>query len=745
MDSHPHSSDPDSDDYMPSIPTHSREPATLRCCCARNDCAILEHNSVALEAMEKDLATAARLGQALLHRHESYVSQAEEDRQLLAASIEALELEKSQVQIENMRIVEENHSLLEQLETINKTASESDDRIHSLTQTLARTEEELRHLNAASVRAAELEDQLNQMEAEHLRIQERLEATEEDERAAVNRWRSTENRLRDLTDQVEHVEAEGREERARHEEIFQRMERKRQVERELDHAAGRLKGAAAASEITHNPRTHVVSRFVKDILQDNANLQVGIMELRQMLDSSNYEVQNLREQVMCDQPLPGVDDENEHVLEPISSSTLSEELHSRDRVSQEFHIHHHFHTSSPKKDKGPWTRRVKKKRPAVGNTIPLNLSMRNPPLSRNNMHRSQPSGSSMNTILSQTSVSIPPSSRRWSAQSSTFDSRASSPQSAFRTSSIFDRMDVTGYSQATSPDSTVFTSPMTGVKALDRDSRSMGDYEEQYDRSAFSDMYEGIPSHAAIPEESEASPSGYYLHSAARDSTQTNESNIFGIHTPYKSLRKSSSHDSLLSIAGMDIHTPTNRYSSMGDWHSGIPIPRRLMAPSVELASTPPIISTATITANLARRSEQSSRSLLASMAASSIPSEFTSAISPDSASISTSSTATPTPNKKTLRRRMGGWVMGKWGVAPVSEEDDAEDSTTQSEPQIPIKPPNSKTSTPKNTPRPPPGFRHPGVNQKGPIMGFYPPPQAPISIHAEDIDEELLRESLAE
>lgn len=46
-----------------SIPTHSSGSTTLRCCCGRNDCALLEHNNVALEGLEKDLETAARLGQ----------------------------------------------------------------------------------------------------------------------------------------------------------------------------------------------------------------------------------------------------------------------------------------------------------------------------------------------------------------------------------------------------------------------------------------------------------------------------------------------------------------------------------------------------------------------------------------------------------------------------------------------------------------------------------------------------------
>lgn len=50
---------------VPCIPTHSSPsaPATLRCCCGRDECAFLHHNQVALEGLEKDLDTAAKLGQ----------------------------------------------------------------------------------------------------------------------------------------------------------------------------------------------------------------------------------------------------------------------------------------------------------------------------------------------------------------------------------------------------------------------------------------------------------------------------------------------------------------------------------------------------------------------------------------------------------------------------------------------------------------------------------------------------------
>jgi hypothetical protein len=61
-------------EIVPGIPTYSNAPANLRCCCGRQDCALLEHNSLALEGLEKDLATAARLGQVRSASGKSFLS-----------------------------------------------------------------------------------------------------------------------------------------------------------------------------------------------------------------------------------------------------------------------------------------------------------------------------------------------------------------------------------------------------------------------------------------------------------------------------------------------------------------------------------------------------------------------------------------------------------------------------------------------------------------------------------------------
>jgi len=55
--------DEDLEALVARIPTgHSATP-NLRCCCGRTDCAFLKHNCSALDDLEKEVRTAAQLGQ----------------------------------------------------------------------------------------------------------------------------------------------------------------------------------------------------------------------------------------------------------------------------------------------------------------------------------------------------------------------------------------------------------------------------------------------------------------------------------------------------------------------------------------------------------------------------------------------------------------------------------------------------------------------------------------------------------
>ncbi|BDD60478.1 hypothetical protein MAP00_005603 [Monascus purpureus] len=722
----------------------STVPVELKCCCGRTDCAVLEYNNAALEGLERDLDTAAKLGQALLHRHESYMAEAEEDRQRLVASIDSLECERLQAQAENAHIVEENRTLLAQLEGLNKAVTESDAQVKELSLALDSATLELRKLTVSANRAAELEMQLNEMEAEQIKLHAKLLSARDDERTAMQRWKHAETTLRDLHDQVDRIEKEAREERERHTELIQRMERRRKVERELDNAAGRLKGAAAASGLRRNQASSsVVSSFVRDILQDNTHLQMGIMELREMLENSNQEVEKLRDQITSHQPLAATATALDDMQQDRPATTLSDELRSMEsgRVSQEVHIHHHYHAPSPApapKARIP-SRRAKRRLPALSFSQSALHSASGAHLVRRSVHHAHGSTSSASTILSQTSASIPPEAD---------SSMASSPQSAYRASSLFDRMD-RGFesSQPTSPESSVFpSSPLLrsvrhrtdSVDTLTRSGvpwSTDGCLENLENKDlSYQENYAGPP---VIPEESEDMPSP--------DLGKTEQGpSSYRDNIPSRSIRKASSHDSLLSVSGMDIHTPVDRNSRLGNWHwqsnllPPLLAPHRIVSPTAEELSTPPIISTTNVTADigpLPSTSNRSSRSLLASVAASnSSHSDALSVVSEESATTDTS-TANHTPRKSsTLSSRVGGWVRGRWGTTPVSS---SANPTSRSA---------ASTTTSPSFPSPLAfKFRSPGVNQKGPILGLRPPPRAPVSVQPETVDKDLLRESLAE
>ncbi|EON95795.1 hypothetical protein UCRPA7_8715 [Phaeoacremonium minimum UCRPA7] len=243
--------------------------------------------------------------QSLLARHEAYMASAERDRVDMQSRIEQLEMEKESLAAENARTTEENHTLADQLELLNTTVADSETRILSLEATLQSSQQAVRRLEGAAARAAEMERHIALLEAEQATLQNTLINTESEARSAMSRWRKAERGLANLQEQLERIEKEAREERERHVEILGRMERQREMEKDLNTAAGRLKGAAAAKSLNNGKNgSSVVSHFVRDLLQDNANLQLGIAELREMLLNSNDEIQHLREQLAYHQPVP---------------------------------------------------------------------------------------------------------------------------------------------------------------------------------------------------------------------------------------------------------------------------------------------------------------------------------------------------------------------------------------------------------------------------------------------------------
>ncbi len=276
------------------------------------------------------------------------MADAERDRVELTTRIGQLEMDKRALEEETARKEEENSSLSSQLELLNAAVADSETRIMSLEATLQSSQQAVRRLESAAARAADMERHLAIMEAEQASLQSSLIDSESESRSALQRWRKAERSISDLQVQLERMEREAEEERERHAEVMGRMERQRAMERGLDTAAGRLKGAAAVTltKTLNDGRAggggSVISHFVRDLLQDNANLQWGMAELREMLANSNDEIQMLRDQLMMHQPLAGDD------ISP--ASTLRAELEPPPivpSISQELHIHHHYHVAKP--------------------------------------------------------------------------------------------------------------------------------------------------------------------------------------------------------------------------------------------------------------------------------------------------------------------------------------------------------------------------------------------------------------
>jgi len=387
------------------------------------------------------------------------MAEAERDRIQLTSRISQLEMDKRELEMQNAKTVAENQDLLDQLEMLNTAVTDSDTRIRSLEATLQSSHQAVLRLEKAASRAADMERHIALLEEEHFKLRNTLVTTESDARSAMQRWRKAEREIDELQQQLEKMEREARDEREKHVEMLGRIERQREVEKELNTAAGRLKGAAAVKTMAGKAGSSVVSHFVRDLLQDNANLQLGIAELREMLSTSNDEIQALREQLLFHQPAM-------HDSEVSAASTLRAELegakesvedqeagepllHSQAQphpvVSQELHIHHHYY-STPK----PEHRRSKKKRQSLHPSVfkPPAISTPSTPSSSAGPWRLGPSPVapallSRSARDSRSSSPIVPPSNRWSLvseQPSEFapSSVPSTPISTKR-NSVFDR------------------------------------------------------------------------------------------------------------------------------------------------------------------------------------------------------------------------------------------------------------------------------------------------------------------
>ena len=711
--------------------------------------------------------------QALLLRHEAYVADSERERHQMMDTIERLESEKLALEAKNAQTIKANRDLLDQLEQLNESICGSDAQIQALQDTLRSTEEELQRLSSLAARTQLLEAQLFDLEREQTRLQHNIDTKTVDERTAIQRWQKAERTLGDLQDQIDRIEREAREERERHVEVVARTERRMAVEGELSSAAARLKAKAGQDK----GGSTVVSHFVKDILHDNANLQHGILELREMLVNSNEEVERLRDQLRIHQPVSSPTQE-------ISGTSLDKELEMESEVveptgGKELHIHHHYHGSKPVK-KLPKVaaprRHGKNKRFSLtsGHFDPA------PSLKRN----------STATILSQTSVTVP-NSHRWS-QATTLGpgSLPNSPVSDSHRGSLYDRVfsDVAyDSSRPTSPpDSIDLRSPLYGpTKSNDFSfDPDMAPHQHRRGRSrslrppvilssirnASSPIAMANKSAAHAHISAASSPASSYMNDAftipptspmypeiqdvipeenedasialsedalviSPEEPEFDGDVISPIKHSRPALRRHASHESLISISGMDIHTLQSRPAQLlMSNRSRFSTPKGAGSADPELT---PWTATAHGSLSQGTFGSHDSRSFLYSTIAGQKRSQRKSEDPP-------------------AGKSSGGWFFGRWGATPVSTSATPEGSPalrptsshsgqTQSSQDTANTAKGATTdgTTVKKRVAPKPKLRPSGVNQSGPIWGFFDVPETPTNIVVMDYDAEALGEAL--
>lgn len=191
---------------------------------------------------------------------------------------------------------------------------------------------------------------------------------------------------------------------------------------------------------------------------------------------------------------------------------------------------------------------------------------------------------------------------------------------------------------------------------------------------------------------------------------------------PAPTLRRSASHESLISISGMDIHTLKSRPSQLllGSYASS----GTTSATQISITDTSATAQRPQLPPSQQRTTSQS---YLSSIAASTQP---------------------KTLNRKASRPLggLGGWVKSRWGVGASSStapeatsayDTDARSTSTTSPPTtsagtrsitklgitalaVPTTPSISRVRSPVLAASPQkPIFRSPGINQRGPIFGF--------------------------
>ncbi|KAF1935159.1 hypothetical protein EJ02DRAFT_439415 [Clathrospora elynae] len=213
-------------------------------------------------------------------------------------------------------------------------------------------------------------------------------------------------------------------------------------------------------------------------------------------------------------------------------------------------------------------------------------------------------------------------------------------------------------------------------------------------------------------------------------------------------LRRHTSHESLISVSGMDIHTLQSRPSQLLYSNAA-----RFATPGSSGSVGPELTPwTATAHGTLSNKTSRSSM-LNRDLLYSSIANQKRGPRKSDG----------PQPSSgPDITKRVGGWVFSKWGASPAPAPAPTSPTATATRaPSILSQETKSTQDTQSNEgttatrddaggssskTKDKPKLRPSGVNQNGPIWGFFDEfPDAPAKVVVQDYDREALGEALAE
>ena len=646
--------------------------------------------------------------QALLSRHESTLAEAEEERRRMTASIASLESDKKRLEASNAKQMEDNRDLLEQLEALNESAADSDARVQALTASMESTRKDMERLAVLAGRTTDLESQVTSMEVDQVTLQRRLDTSEESNKSLMQRCRRAERQVEQLKEQMDKLEDEAREERERHMEIMNRMERRINVQRNIEDGGYNAKVAE-----NEQPKTDVVSHFVKDVLQDNSNLQMGIVELREILMNSYDEVEKLRQQLSDHQVIPDEQTEDNH------KDSLMEELQGRTKLEAlpELHVHHHYHQPAPSerpiRSKTLGSRKLKRRRAVVMPTLYASSSGSQTPSSSRTPNE-RPRYVSEAAILAQTSATIPSPLRsapmqRWSTQSTNigsdftpssmpssifdgYDSRPMTPASSNPGSPIGHSRKLSNFSITSTRNASM--PPLLLLKS--NTPQTTFSFERQATGVIAPQTLRATPSISSIMKEGSGKTKAVQ-HAPSSLESHFDAEELFPKCQPQ--IRRHASHESLLSISGMDIHTvrhrPSHLFSGQGF------APRNPYSSATDISISSAVLSPTTATGRpMVQRKGRASNDYLQNYR---------------------SNVASPTYDQGSFGKLVSDWIWGKGSTTPSRSNQNLRAKASKSNVYA----------------------RAPGVNQSGPIRGLLPPKPTPRQVEPTNIDVDLLKESL--